>query len=251
MFFFGSGDAVATPFGNSAAPNPTPMKLGTLQETGVDFSFGQKELMGKNSFPVAIARAGGKANLKFKFAGAYAKLWNDLLFGSTITTGSECGIADQVVAVITHASTPTPPGGGTFSRNLGVRNGTTGLPMTLVATAPAAGVSYTFAAGVYTFNASEAATTMFISYTYTKTTGFKSSVANPVMGNQPAFDLTVFNTQYVDPFNGSSSGLLRFPTVITTKLGMPFKNEDWMIHEFDCSGFQDVSGNVLYFNADE
>ncbi len=169
MYIFGSGNAVATPYGANAPGSPSPMQLGVLQETSVEFATSQKELYGKQQFPLAVARTAGKVNLTFKFANVYAKLWNDLFFGATVVAGQELGIADE-----SHAAgasvTIAPPGSGTISRNMGVRSAATGKQMTLVTTAPALG-SYEYAAGVYTFNASEGAT--LISYTYTLSTGFK------------------------------------------------------------------------------
>jgi hypothetical protein len=250
MFIFGSGTAFATPTGAAAAGNPSPLQLGVLQETQIDISNNQKDLMGKNQFPVAIARTAGKITIKFKFANQFAKLWNDLFFGATVVSGEEIGVPDSVQAVVTHACTITPPGGGTFARNLGVRNGTTGQQMTLVASSPAAGISYTVSGGTYTFNASETATTMFISYTYTLATGFKSNVTNLPMGSQPVLDVTVMNSQYAN-LDGAVNTLLRFPACIASKYTFPFKNEDFAITEFDCSALQDVNGNVMYINADE
>lgn len=251
MYFFGSGDAIATPYGSAAAPNPTPIKLGVLQECSADIGFGSKPLMGKGQFPVAVARTAGKISLKFKFANTYAKLWNDLLFGSTLSAGSEVGVVDSVQTVTSHAATITPPGGGTFARMMTVRKGSNGQAMTLVGATPVAGVSYTVAGPVITFAAGETETSVFVTYTYTKTTGYKSTVTNQPMGAQPVFDLTIMNTQWTDPVTGSASGLVRFPNVISNKLTFPFKNEDWMIHEFDCDGFADATGNVIYINADE
>jgi hypothetical protein len=251
MYQFGSGNAVATPYGAAAAANPSPMQLGVLQETNINIAVSQKELMGKNQFPVAIARTTGKVDIKFKFANNYAKLWNDLFFGAAVSAGSELGVFDALLTAASSTITVAPPNSGTFARDLGVRNATTGAQMMLVASAPVAGKSYTRSGAVYTFAAGDAASQFYISYTYTSSSiGFKSNVTNAPMGAQPVFDLTVFNAQYAN-LNGSTNVLLRFPACVAAKLGLPYKNEDWLITEFDCSAFQDTSGNIMYINADE
>jgi hypothetical protein len=250
MFIFGSGNAYATPYGANAPGSPTPLELGVLQETGVEFATSQKELYGKQQFPLAVARTAGKVNLTFKFANVYLKLWNDLFFGSTVAAGSERGVADES-HVAAASVTIAPPSSGVFARDMGVRDATTGKSMTLVLASPVAGVSYEVntGTGVYTFNASQGAS--LISYTYTlSSTGFKSNVTNQPMGSQPVMDITIFNTQYTN-LDGSFNCLLRFPAVIAAKMGMPMKNEDWQITDFACAAFADNAGNIMYLNADE
>lgn len=248
MYVFGSGNAYATPYGASAPGSPSPLELGVLQETMVEFATSQKELYGKNQFALAIARTAGKVNVNFKFANVYAKLWNDLFFASTVAAGSEIGVADEAHAAAASVVI-APPNSGVFGRNLGVIDGTTGKQMTLVVSSPAAGVSYSFAAGTYTFHASQGASA--ISYTYTlSSTGFKSAVLNKPMGSQPVLDVTIFNAQYVN-LDNSFNVLLRFPAVIATKMSMPMKNEDWLVNDFACGAFADATNNIVYINADE
>lgn len=250
MYIFGSGDAFATPYGASAAANPSPLQLGVLQETNVDFGTSQKELYGKNQFPLAIARTAGKVDIKFKFANVYMKLWNDLFFSSAVVTGEEIAVVQHSQVIASHAIVITPPGGGTFSRNLGVIDANTGKQMTLVvASSEVSGISYSFSAGTYTFATGQTGNCL-VSYTYTTTTGFKSNVTNQPMGAQPVFDLTIANAQYVN-LDNSVNVLIRFPAVIAGKMSWPMKNEDWMVQEFDCGALADASGNIMYLNADE
>lgn len=249
MYIFGSGSAFALPYGPNAAGNPSPMSLDTLQETSIGFNNSQAELYGKNQFPVAIARTEGKVDLSFKFATGSMKLWNDLFFGSTVVTGQEVGVADSVQVLVSNAVTVAPPGGGTFGRNLGVRHGTTGKQLTLVASSPVAGKSYTISGATFTFASGDTGN-MLISYTYTLTTGFSSAVTNKPMGSQPLFDITVVNAQFSNP-NGSINCLLRFPAVISSKMSIPMKNTGFAVNDFACGAFADASGNIMYLNADE
>lgn len=255
MYQFGSGTAFVTPFGPAAAANPSPIQLQTLQESNIDISNSQKELMGKNQFAVAIARTTGKMECKFKFANLNIKGMNDLFFGGAVQTGQEIGVPDFSSAITSHAAiistTNGMPSGATFGRNLGVRNGLTGKQMTLViASAEVAGISYSFSAGTYTFASGETATTASISFTYTVSTGFSSTVQNLPMGTQPQLDVTLMNAQYVSA-DGSLNCLLRFPLMVSAKFSLPYKNEDFVITEFDCSAQADAQGRVLMINVDE
>lgn len=249
MYIFGSGNAFATPFGASAAANPSPMELGILQETNIDFAGSQKELMGKYNFPVAIARTVIKLDIKFKFANQYAKFWNDSFFGGTVAAGSEIGVADFSATPASNAVTITPPNSGVFARNLGVRDGLTGQQMTLVSGTPAVG-QYQISGAIYTFHTG-LATAVLISYTYTLSTqGFSSTVTNQPMGTQPTLDVTVMNSQYAN-LDGSINCLFRFPACIASKNSLPMKNEDWTISEFDCAAFATAANQVMYINFDE
>lgn len=247
MYIFGSGDAFFTPLTNTA-PQPTPMQLYALQECSVDFAFGSKPMMGKQQFPLALARTEGKVSIKAKFGNAYLKVWNDVFFGATVAAGQEIGIpreAHNGAASITI----TPPGGGTFVRDLGVQNATTGKQLTLITTAPAVGqYEVNAGTGVYTFNASEG--NVFISYTYTSTTGFKSAVTNQAMGSMPVGQFIIMNAQYQN-LDGSINCLVRLPAVIGVKITLPNKFNDWQYTEIDLEAFADASNNIMYLNADE
>lgn len=250
MYLFGSGELYLKPFGPNAAGNPTPQKLGTMQEVSVEISASQKELYGKNQFPVAIARTAGKINMKAKFANINAKTCNDLFFGNTVAVGSKRGMIDE--AHTAGASvTIAPPSSGVFAEDFGVVDATTGKQMTKVVSGAAAGVSYQVneGTGVYTFNASQGAT--LISYSFTVSTlGASSNVTNKPMGSMPIFEANLVNNQFQSA-NNSVNSYLQFPNCIAAKFSMPFKNEDFTVVEFDFSAFSDAAGNIFYLNLDE
>ena len=250
MFVFGSGDAFVVPYAGSYASNPSPMQLFALQETTIDISAGTKPMMGKQQFPLAVARTEGKITVKVKFGAEYQKIWNDAFFGSagTIASGSEIGVARSLQTLVSHAVTITPPNSGVFARDMGVVS-STGRLMYAVTSNPVAGVSYTVSGATYTFATGEVST-VYISYTYTATTGFQSTVTNAAMGTQPVLNFTVMNAQYVN-LNGATNTLFQLPAVIATKMSQPLKYNDFTYCELDLEAFQDQNGHVLYINADE
>jgi hypothetical protein len=249
QFAFGSGILWGTPSldaaGNAIA-NPTPVQFGTLQDVSLDVSFENKTLHGQNQFPVAVGRGKGKISGKAKFAQLNGSLINSLLFGQTLSAGLIADVYDttgtSVPASSPYTVTPTVPGSGTWSQDLGVRDAN-GLPMTRVASLPTTG-QYSVAAGVYTFAAADTAKTVFINYQYTttSTTAQKSTVQNVLMGYAPSFriDLSM-------PFQGKSM-IWTLPNAISTKLTIATKLDDFTMPEFDFEGFADSSGNVLTYS---
>jgi len=144
MYGFGAGTLIGVQTQNAAGAavaNATPVQFGTLQDISGDISFEEKLLYGAYQFPVAVGRGKGKLAFKAKTASMYGSIFGDLFFG----TGSTFGIKDIVNNVAaTIGGSPyqvniTPPASGTFVSDLGVLNGTTGLPYTKVASAPATG----------------------------------------------------------------------------------------------------------------
>jgi hypothetical protein len=240
-YVFGSGDIFLIPYGGAAAPNPTPMKVGTLQDVSVDISFSIKELYGKNSFSVANRRGKGKIECKAKFANITAKLLNDAMFGQTIAATQIVPVIDELSTPITHVVTVT--GSATFLTDLGVIDTTTGQNMILVASGPVAG-QYSVAAGVYTF-ASAFANPVKISYTKSSTSGQAFTVPNMPMGASPLF-MAVFNE--IDAPTGNQV-TMTLNSCVASKFSLASKQEDFMIPEFDFTAFADASGNVFTFES--
>jgi hypothetical protein len=253
QFLFGSGVFWGTPLqdaaGNAIA-NPTPVQLGVMQEISIDISFDTKELYGQAQFPVAVGRGKGKMAGKAKFAQVSGAALNSLVFGQTVTDGIVSNYYDVAGAAI--PSTPftitiVPPSSGTFSYDLGVRDAN-GLPMTRVASAPAAGqYSVNVATGAYLFAAADVAKTVFISYQYTatSTTAQKSTVKNVLMGQAPTFKGDLYL-----PYGGKSL-IVTIPNCISSKFTIATKQDDFVIPEFDFSGFADAAGNAMYWATTE
>lgn len=247
QFAFGAGILWGTPqqdAAGNAISNPTPVQFGTLQDASIDISFDVKELFGQNQFAVAVGRGKGKITGKAKFAQLNGTLINSLFFGQTQTNGILNDVYDTTGAAIPaspYSITPTVPSSGTWSADLGVRD-SNGLPMKRVASTPATG-EYSVAAGVYTFAAADTGKTVFISYQYTatSTSAVKGTIQNVAMGYAPTF-----RCDLMMPYSGKSL-VLTLPNAISTKLTFATKQDDFMVPEFDFSGFADGAGNVLTY----
>lgn len=245
MIVFGTGTLYGVPLtdaSGTAIANPTPVQFGVLQEVSADLSFDEKTLYGAYQFPVAFGRGKGKLGFKAKFADFTAQSMASLFFGNTPTAGIKA-ITDNFAATV--PATPfqvtiTPPSSGTFVTDLGVRYASTGIALTRGATATGAGVYSVTNAGVYTFNTADTAAAVLISYEYsaTSTTQFSLAIANNLMGYAPAFlaELSL-------PYNGKQM-ILKLNNCVSSKMSMPFKNEDFSVAEFDFMALSDASNNV-------
>jgi hypothetical protein len=236
QYAFGSGSLFAVP----NATNPTPVLLGTLQECSIDISFSIKELYGQNQFPVAIGRGPGKVDAKAKTAEFSALALNSIFTGLTSSAG---GLTVATSESGTVPSTPyqvTVTNAATFVDDLGVVFSTTAVRLTRVASAPAAGqYSVVVATGVYTFNSTDTAKGVLISYSYTQASGQTNTiVTNQAMGSAPTFMAVLSN-----PYQGSNL-VLKLYSCVSTKLSMGFKNEDFSVPEFGFQAFANAAGQV-------
>lgn len=248
---FGAGVLVGTAttdaFGN-ALNTPQPVQFGILQECSVEFSFDTKELFGQFQFPVAIGRGKGKITGKAKNAQLNGLMMNTLLFGQTLATGIYGIVADNVgtaVPTTPYTITPTVPGSGTWTVDLGVID-PSGVPMQRVVSGPTAG-QYSVASGVYTFAAADVGKVMRISFRYTasSTTAKKLNLTNLLMGQAPLFSIDLYM-----PFQGKQM-CLTMPANTGSKISLATKLDDFMVPEFDWSGQSDAAGNIGYLSWSE
>jgi hypothetical protein len=241
QYKFGTGNLYA--IGTGA--NPTPIQFGALQDVSIDVQFSNKELYGQSIFALAVGRAQGKVTGKAKFAQVNGLLYNSIFFGGTLTNGQTKLVNGEAGAVATAAYTAV--NGATFVTDYGVVYAATGLPLTKVASAPTAGqYSGPSGAGVYTFNATDNAAAILVSYSYTVAgSGTTIALNNQLQGVAPTIQIA-FNTIY----NGKNA-LITLPACISTKLMMPSKMADWNIDEFDFDAFAASNGNVINISLSE
>ena len=249
---FGSGilwGTQLTDASGNAIANPTPVIFGVMQDVALDISWDTKMLYGQNQFPVTVGRGKGKITGKAKAAQLYGAILNSVIFGQTVTSGITSDVYDTTGATIPTTPfqiTPTVPNAGTWAADLGVLNGTTGVPLTVVASGPATG-QYSVAAGVYTFAAADTGTKVFINYQYTatSTTAKKSTVASLVMGQAPTFRADILM-----PYAGKTL-IWTLNKCVSSKLSIATKLDDFAIPEFDFDAFSDGSNNVLTWALSE
>jgi hypothetical protein len=244
LILFNTGVMIATPNGGNEGANPTPLALGILQEGAFDVSWDIKTLYGMNQFPVAVATGKGKVSGTAKFASVTGKIISDLFFGQGTVTGNTTpayleadvipGTPFQVT--VTHAAN--------FIADLGVNYSTganAGQPLVRVPSSPITGqYSVNSATGVYTFAAADTTLGVQISYLYSiAATGFKSVIANQLMGFGPQFEMDFFIT-----YNNQTT-LVRAFSCIMTKWGLPSKQGDFLIQDVSFECFANGAGNIF------
>ncbi len=240
---FGSGAF----YGINSAANSTPVKVATLQDITFDFSFNSKPLYGQNKLPEDILRGSGKFTGKAKFARVKGSIFSQLFFGTQSASSTGLlqvaqGEAGAIPATTTY--TVTVVNSTTFDTDLGVVYAATGKPFTKVSGAPSTAGQYSVAAGVYTFDASDASTNVLIDYVYKPATGGTiQTISNEATGVTPKF-MGVF-TATVE--NNPTTLILNACTA--TKLAIATKLEDYTYPELDFDILVDSSGSLGRFSS--
>ncbi|MFW5397683.1 MAG: hypothetical protein XXXNARYT_003411 [Candidatus Accumulibacter regalis] len=247
QLIFGAGDFYGVPLldaqGNTIS-NPTPIKVGAMQEMSIEFSGDLKELHGQNQFAIAVGRGKVKSTGKIKGAQIHGAALNSLFFGNGVTAGTMMAISTDAVGTAIPSTpytiTPTPPASGTWVEDLGVLN-SNAVPLTRVASAPATG-QYSVAAGVYTFAAADTGNVVYINYRYSYTLAAAKRIAltNLPMGYAPTFGARMQTT-----FQGKKT-LVVLASVVSTKLMLfSTKQDDFSVPEIDFTAQADASGTTL------
>lgn len=239
---FGPGSLYVT---RTDIANATPVNIGYAKEFSLDFDPDTKQLYGQNQFPLAVARGTVKSTAKAKAAVFSGMALNSVFFGATMVAGSLVLAASEAAAV--PASTPwtvTVANAANFDKDCGVVNATTGLPLQLVASAPATGQYSVSAVGVYTFAAADTGKAVLISYLYKQASvGQTLPIINRPIGATPTFQL-----DYATVNNGISL-VVRLYTCLCDKLSMSFKISDFAEPSTDFQIAANPAGNVgnIYF----
>lgn len=244
QYHFGSGTVIGK---RTDVANTQPALLGVLQDITVDFDRTLKELIGQYQMPVAIAASALKITGKAKFGRFQATQFNNLFFGATQATGmTELALAEAA----TIPGSPfqvTVSNGATFVEDFGVFDATTGVQYTPVPSGPTTGQYIAGAVGVgqYTFAAADTTKAVVIYYSYTVSTAGTSKItlANQLMGQQPVFKVALKN-KWTDPSGTVKDLVLVLNSCVSSKITMPFSNQDWSIPELDFSAFADASNNL-------
>lgn len=236
MYNFGVGNLFIKN-NDSNAVGSAPVQVGVIKDISLDISFDTKELRGSYSFPVDIARAGGKISGKAKFAQISGTLINKIV-GGTQSTGQKIGNSNQVSSIPASSPYTITVANTTNWSDLGVYNQTTGVFMTRVASSPATG-QYSASAGVYTFASADSGNSVAISYSYTTTAGSTNLLTNELMGSGTTYILEVYNT-----YKGKNVGV-KLHAVTLGKYALAMKNEDFTDQDVDFMAFADSTGNVI------
>lgn len=223
---------------------PTPVNFAILQNIDFKDSADLKELHGQYEYSVEQARGKRKSTVKASAGRFSLNAMNSLFYNGTVGAGYTA-IQFQELGTIP-ASTPytvTVANSSTWIQTLSVNYYTTGLPLTRVASSPAAG-QYTEAAGVYTFAAADEGKQVQISYKYTVTgSGQSLTVANQLMGTNPTFQATF----YANRGSGTAAGMIALTLKACTMNSLEFKTkiDDFSMPDFEFGFHADASGNVM------
>lgn len=236
QYVFGTGQLFAMPVGGGA-----PLKFGALQDVNVDFNGDIKQLFGQYQFALDTARGKTKVEWKAGTGNIDVTAFNQIFFGGTVETGDQLiqvfNETGTVPAMSTYTVTVTH--GADFVMDLGVKNATTGVAYTQVASGPAAGQYSVSAAGIYTFNVAQASTPVLIDYLWEDgTTGGSLEVTNQLMGSTPKFQLVL--SQVYD----SKTFTLVLYSNVADKLTLPLKQDDYLIAELSGQSMADTANRV-------
>jgi hypothetical protein len=227
QFFFGAGYLYGV---DNQAAVPTPIRFGTLQDVALEFASDTKELWGSEQMPDHIGRGKMKVTGKAKMGQINGALIAKLFFGQPQSTGQILSVQNEPQKVPNSGpSYAIPPNNqATFTQDLGVRYGATGIPFTKVEAPPTEKGQYSVdSTGVYAFSAADAGASVYIDYLYTASNGQTLVINNQQMGLAPTFKMVlagITDGQYVT---------MILNRCISAKLSFPTKNEDHMIQEFD------------------
>jgi hypothetical protein len=245
---FGSGVLFGKPIAGNLPTNPTPVRLGVLQECSISFKGDLKKLYGQYQFPVATARGKVDIDIKGKFAAFDPIAMNQLMFAQAQTAGITL-IADSELHAIaatvtaTNATNFVSPGG-----DFGVQNGTTGATMIKVASSPAVGqYSVVESTGVYSFNAADVTSgfPVLLSYLYTASTrGWTTLLTQQLMGYAPVVEMFFYGD-----FRGKYLAC-QLNNVTVGDISLPSKLEDFWMSDLSGSANADASNNVGYLYSD-
>ena len=185
----------------------------------------------------------GKAN----YAQINAQSFNDLFFGLSNPATGETKTAVNEAQTITANIVTATHNTGVYVQDLGVVKASDGTPFTRVSGVPV-GQQYSCneTTGVYTFNNTQNAVAVQISYQWTDAANGKiMTLTNQLLGNAPQF-IAVFTSTF-----NSKQITLTLNACMSNKLTLATKLEDFMIPAFDFEAFCDASNNLGTLSMDE
>ncbi len=210
-------------FGINNITAPTPCRALVPQDMSIDFKRNTKELHGENAFSVAVAGGEMSVTGKVTMGASQARMFGELLFADTISTGK---ITEQdkesgtVPASVSYVVTVT--NSATWTVDLGVFDADLGTIMQRVAPGSEATGKYSVAAGAYTFAAADASKNVKISYLYTTASvGQTISMTNSLMGPAGAF------TSVMAFLYGIEQDVLTLSNCISSDMGIATKGGDF------------------------
>jgi hypothetical protein len=236
---YGLGYIAGVPSGSY----PVPVIFGFLKDISFDHDPGSlKTIAGGWRFPVMAGRGEGKITGKASSASIFGNTLG-YLYGVTPTTGVVVGAPGQVATIPTTPFQITVTNSATWVADHGVLNLTNGTQMHPAAS-PSAG-HYSVAAGVYTFDTSDAGDVVSIAYSYTiAATGQTNAILNAYQGLSDGFELVAFNP---GPTTATPLHVLgvRCPCAHISKLTHSMKVGDWATQDLSFELTMGTDGTIM------
>lgn len=239
---FGSGTLFLNPTGGTLAANPTPIRLGILQDIDVQMKGETVKLYGQNRLPDIVAPSEIDISIKATFASMQGLVLSQAFLIGTVVSGVKQTVDQEshsVPAVSTYTITVT--NSANFLVDLGVQYAATTRNFTRVASGPTVG-EYSVSAGVYTFAAADASAPIVISYTYTLTaSGQTFGFQNQKQGVGPSCQIVIY-----EPYSNLLRGYL-FNVCYCKSLSAPTKQKGFVIQTAEFDVADNPGGNVLEY----
>ena|SRR5271157_2909159 len=242
---FGSGVVFMVPILGNLPTNPSPQKVGILQEATVDFKADLKKLYGQYQVPLATARGKLDVTVKGKMAIFDVNFLNQVYFGLSTTSGYNKVVTNEQHTINANVTTATNI---PLVQDFGVIYYATGAAFTKVANVASITANGQYVvnltSGVYTFNGGDNASVVLLSYTYNVNAGASVVISEQLMGYAPEVQLFLFNN-----FRNKYLAL-QLNDVTLGSISIPTKLEDFWIADFDGSANADASGNLGIWMSD-
>lgn len=243
---FGTGVMFCIPNAGNTSANPSPYKLGVLQENAIEFKADLKKLFGQSQFPIAKARGKIEVSGKAKFASLDPNMLNQLYFGQVQTGGMTLMAVDEAASIPATPFQITASHSAQYVKNYGVVFTISGQTLIKVASSPATGqYAVNEGTGVYTFAAADTGLGVKISYTYTDAArGTTVALANQLMGYAPEFRAFLFNNFRAKVF------AVELYSCTMGQISIPTKQEDFWVSDITYDAGVDASDVLGQIYAD-
>ena len=229
-------------FGTDSSGNV--LTYGQLNDISIDVKIDLKEAYGENAYPFGVADSHRSIDIQAKYYLLSAQQLSNAVGGGAVAATTSLFTVDEPQVVTSHAATLT----NTPTTIWSVLGNVGGEPVyyVKVGSSPVAGVSYTLATDVLTFNSSDTVTEVIVTYAYTgSSTGASFSVVGGYQNSQPFMSLDAIrrDASNVDSSTGYQHWV--FSRVRNAGIKAPYKEGDYTIYEATFKAFADPFGNVF------
>ena len=251
QYWFDEGDLYLIPTSVHAGAepvDPTPVKMVSFRECALNFETEFNYPTTGLTYKVDAYVASVTARARARFANIDGRVLGQIVLGHNATTGAR--LLEPAARLSIPADpvegkyliTVVPPSSGTWTEDLGVclADGTPLVRVTAGEGEPGAG-EYTVAAGVYEFNAAQAAAAVRLSYLYSVASGLTVTLDNVYQASAPRFRAVLSGS-----YNGKRTTLV-LENCISRQLAFPIQFERFVIMDFEFEALAG-SGNLGTFN---